>query len=158
VPSFDVIELLPERAQERLRKLRQRSSDAHALCVPYADVQELSAERVQAEHAHKRLIDHPQDDGSNRPETDRRVVAAKNISTSCPTTFEGSTTAEKSGRRRFKRHRKRRLPERTGCATGCPATSTLHDYDGPESKQNKAETVLDAIERVRRRGRELTLP
>jgi hypothetical protein len=48
------------RASEKIAPAIQRSSDAHALCVPCADVQELSAEREQAEHTHKRLIDHPQ--------------------------------------------------------------------------------------------------
>ena len=66
LPSFDVIEILPERAQDRLRKLRDRSADAHALCVPFADIQAASAARIAAENRLRQLTDHPQDHGHAR--------------------------------------------------------------------------------------------
>jgi len=37
-PSFDAIELLPPAAAEKLRMLRQRSADAHAVIPPFEDV------------------------------------------------------------------------------------------------------------------------
>jgi hypothetical protein len=36
-----------------------------------------------------------------------------------------------------------------------PHGTTLEDYDGEEPKLLKNETVTDAVERLRRRGREL---
>jgi hypothetical protein len=38
---------------------------------------------------------------------------------------------------------------------GRPHSTVLHDYDGPEPKLAKGESITDAIERLRRRGREL---
>jgi hypothetical protein len=38
---------------------------------------------------------------------------------------------------------------------GRPHGTTLLDYDGPEPKLAKGESLTDAIERLRRRGREL---
>jgi hypothetical protein len=41
-PSFDVIEALPSAAAERLRLLRQRSVDAHAVIPPGEEVRAFS--------------------------------------------------------------------------------------------------------------------
>ena len=80
-PSFDVIELLPEHAQNRLRQLRQRADDAHRLVPEFENIREASMARVEAENELKRLTDHPQDFGLNLPPDDSRVIAAKSIST-----------------------------------------------------------------------------
>jgi hypothetical protein len=57
-PQFDVIEILPERAQERLRALRLRSSEAHAVTVRHAELQEATTERTQAENRLRQLLVH----------------------------------------------------------------------------------------------------
>jgi hypothetical protein len=80
-PSFDPIELLPERAQDLLRKLRQRSVDAHAVIPPFEDIREASATRVAAENVARRLQAHAQDGGFNLPDDDMRVVEAKKVLT-----------------------------------------------------------------------------
>jgi hypothetical protein len=43
----------------------------------------------------------------------------------------------------------------TWLKSGRPHGTVLEEFDGPEPKLNKGETVADAIERLRRRGREL---
>jgi hypothetical protein len=59
VPGYDPIDLLPPAAADRLRMLRQRAADGHALCVPFEDVRLQSAAKVEAEHALKRLTSPP---------------------------------------------------------------------------------------------------
>ncbi len=78
-PQYDPIELLPERAQNLLRKLRDRATDAHAICVPFADIQEASAARIAAENRLRQLTDHPQNHGHNLPTTDARVVTQQRL-------------------------------------------------------------------------------
>lgn len=77
VPSFDVIEVLPPAAAERLRMLRQCSADAHAVIPPFAVLQEASVEKIAAGGALKRLLDHPHDGGFGLPPDDSRVIAAQ---------------------------------------------------------------------------------
>ena len=56
-PGFDVIEILPEGApQDRLRALRQRSLDLHALMPPFEDVRTASLARQEAQNALTRLV------------------------------------------------------------------------------------------------------
>ena len=58
VPSFDVIEVLPDAAADRLRALRQHVHDLHALTVPFEDRHEASNAKLEAERQLKRLTDH----------------------------------------------------------------------------------------------------
>ena len=76
-PSFDMIELLPERAQDRLRALRQRSDDLHAIIPPFAELQEATTARTEAENRLRKLQAHPQDHGFNLREDDPRVIEQK---------------------------------------------------------------------------------
>src|SRR5712671_2022304 len=73
-PQFDPLELLPERAQDLLRKLRQRREDAHALNIPFADIQEASTARIQAEQRLKQLQAPAGEGGHSLPVDDRRVI------------------------------------------------------------------------------------
>jgi hypothetical protein len=72
-----VIELLPERAQNRLRKLRLRKADAHRLIPEFETIREVSMARVEAEQALKRLVSHQQDFGRNLREDDPLVIEAQ---------------------------------------------------------------------------------
>jgi hypothetical protein len=76
-PQFDVIELLPPDAQERLRMLRQRAADAHALIPEFESIREASMAKIEAANALKRLTNHPQDGGFDLKPDDRRVVEAQ---------------------------------------------------------------------------------
>ena len=76
-PSFDVIEALPERAAEKLRMLRQRAADAHAVIPEFEVIRQASMTRIEAKNSLKRLTSHAQDHGFNLPEDDPRVVAAE---------------------------------------------------------------------------------
>jgi hypothetical protein len=73
-PTCDPIELLPAGAADKLRALRQRSADAHAVVPNFETISEANTARLEAAARLKRLVDHPSDDGFNLPPTDQRVV------------------------------------------------------------------------------------
>ena len=76
-PDFDLIELLPPAAADKVRALRQRSSDMHSLKVPFEEIREASAAKVDAENRLKQLQAHPQDHGHNLPDNHISVVQAR---------------------------------------------------------------------------------
>ena len=76
VPSFDVIEVLPDAAADRLGALRPHVHDLHSLTVPFADIHEASNAKLEAERQLKRLLDHPHEDGFNLKADDPRVIVA----------------------------------------------------------------------------------
>src|SRR5271166_1898748 len=77
-PDFDVIELLPKgRPTERLRQMRQRRDDTHAVIPDFETIREASMAKIAASAALKRLTDHPQDGGFNLPPDNRSVVEAQ---------------------------------------------------------------------------------
>ena len=76
-PQVDLLELLPPGAADKLRALRQRSDDLHAIIPPFAELQEATGLKQDAERALKRLTAHPSERGHNLPETDSRVVIAQ---------------------------------------------------------------------------------
>jgi hypothetical protein len=76
-PQVDLLELLPPGAADKLRALRQRSDDLHAIIPLFAELQEATGLKQDAERALKRLTAHPSERGHNLPETDSRVVIAQ---------------------------------------------------------------------------------
>ena len=76
-PQFDVIELLPPGAADKLRALRQRSADLHSIIPAFEDIREANTARVEADGALKRLTNHPQDFGFDLKPDDPRVIAAQ---------------------------------------------------------------------------------
>jgi hypothetical protein len=78
-PSFDPIELLPPAAADKLRALRQRSDDLHAVIPEGESIREASAAKIDAENALKRLVSHPQNFGFGLNPDDRRVVEAQRL-------------------------------------------------------------------------------
>ena len=155
-PQFDVIELLPPAAAEKLRMLRQRAADAHALIPEFETSAKRAWRRIEAENALKRLTNHPQDGGfglkpdrsprhrraTNARQGDRRFQAAARVAGGADS---GMASGERcAGGRRDMAERRQARPARR---------SKRLEVEPP--KLNKGETVLDAIERLRRRGREL---
>jgi hypothetical protein len=154
-PHFDVIELLPEPCAERLRMLRQRSRDAHALVPLFDDVAEVNAARYAAERVLARLVGHRSQGGFERPETDGIVVAANR--TLDKAAAEARRLAERQAAKTAAWQQIARVLSNTESwlKDGKPAGCVLVAFDGPEPKLNRNESPLDAVERHRRRVREL---
>jgi hypothetical protein len=154
-PSFDPLDALPPGAAERLRLLRQRSADAHAVIPEFEQIREASLARIEAENAVKRLTNHPQDFGFNLPETDARVVTAQKHLDKATDDFKRQTELQQV--------RTAAWQQASGALAGCedwlrfgkPGNAVLEEVATEPPKMTKGETVLDAVERLRRRGREL---
>ena len=154
-PHFDLIEILPERAAERLRQLRLRSSEAHKVLPLFEDMREANTARFDAERALKRLTDHRSLGGYERPETDGLVIAAKR--TLDRATADARRLSELSEVRSAAWQATSRVVSavEVWLRDGRPPGTELQDYEGEVAKLNKNENLLDGIERHRRRCREL---
>jgi hypothetical protein len=154
-PHFDPIEIMPPAAQERLRKLRQRSADAHALIPPFEDVREASMARVEAENALKQLTAHPQDFGHNLKPDDRRVVVAEKHLAKVADDFERVKQRAELRTAAWQQASAALANVETWLRHGRPNGTVLEAVEVEEPMLQKNEGLLDAIERLRRRGREL---
>jgi hypothetical protein len=154
-PSFDVIELLPPAAADKLRQLRQRASDAHRLTVPYEDIRAASDAKIAAQNALKRLTNHPHDHGFNLKAGDQRVIAAQR--TLDKATDELQRLQERQQERSSGWQARASVVSAVEgwLRDGRPSGTTLDDHPTPDVKLNKGESVTDAISRLQRRTREL---
>jgi hypothetical protein len=154
--NFDPADLLPAGARERLEKLRVRASEAHALTVPFSDLQDLNAERIKAEQRLERLVGHPSTGGFGlKPDDDARVTAQTKLVKKLTGDVE----------RLNQRSEARAAAWRTASGAlqnieqwlrhGKPHGTVLQDFEGEPPKLNKNETIVDAISRLQRRNREL---
>jgi hypothetical protein len=154
--SFDRLPdaVLPEGAAERLRALRQHVADAHSLVPQFEDRAAANAARGDAARHVSRLQAHPSAGGfglkddhpsvkAARLQLDRLSDDAKRLDDLYETraaawrAASGALTSVEMW-----------LRETRG--------TVLADYDGPEPKLAKGESLMDGIARLQRRGRELT--
>ncbi len=75
--GVDLSELLPPRAAEKLRMLRQQAKDLHALRPDLLDRQEANTARGDKERWLQRLLAPRSENGFNLPESDPEVVLAR---------------------------------------------------------------------------------
>jgi len=152
--GFDVIEILPERAHDRLRALRLKSREAHAVIPGFNDRAEVNGERGDAERRLQQLLAPRSQNGFQLDPTDARVVEQEKLVQKC------SDEARRLSELYEVRSEQWRSASRVVQAVedwlknGRPQGTVLQDYDGPEPKPLKGEDILSAIERYRRNGRE----
>jgi hypothetical protein len=155
VPSFDVIERVPEERKDLFRKICQHVDDACALAVPFEVVRAASINRIEKGNAFRRFKDHPQDDGLGLKSDDPRVVAAEKELAKATDEFE--RTKQRSEERAEAQQAALRV--KATCEDylrhGVPGNCKLEAVEVEPPKLNKGETVIDGIERLRRRCREL---
>jgi hypothetical protein len=154
-PSFDVIEILPPVAADRLRMLRQHADDLHMPVPGFSQLQGANMEREHARQKLSRLQTSAHDDGFNLPQTDARVIAA--IKALEKATAEAARISElREVRSAAWSAASLTLSNvETWLRIGRPHCTTLEQFDGPQQTLNKGEDVVSAIERHRRRNREL---
>jgi hypothetical protein len=154
-PSFDPVELLPPAAAARLRLLRQRADDAHSLVPSFEDIHESSMAKIAAAAALRRLTDRAQDFGFDLKPEDRRVIAA--------TKHLEKMTADLQRLQELQTVRTAAWVSASAALStteellrnGRPGNTTLEAVEIEPPKLAKGEGILDAIERLRRRCREL---
>ena len=153
-PSFDVIELLPQQAAERLRKLRIRRDDAHRLTVPYEDIREASAAKTNAENALKRLLAPAGEGGFKLKPDDQRVIAAQRTLDKATDEFLRLQERQQARSSAWEASARVLSAVEGWLRERRPSGTTLEDHPPPEVKL-KGESVTDAISRLQRRTREL---
>jgi hypothetical protein len=148
----DVVDLLPPAARERLEAMRLAADDARAATRAHADrLSDLRHRKRDAELRLRMLRAYP---GSKIRDEDR--PAAELISEITEVGARISKTDELVRERSERAGAISALVHRAEKWLGeLPSTATLVDMEPLEPKLGKGEAVIDAIERCRRRVREL---
>jgi hypothetical protein len=147
--------LLPPRARQRLEVLTLRREDAYRLIPEGETIRQLNAERFKAER-HLQTLQAPATDGGHSLPVDdiRCVVAKRNVD---KLTDEAAALSERYAARgaAFQAIARVHANAMAWIRDGRPPGSVMADHDGPEPRLHGKESLLDAVERLRRRGREL---
>jgi len=155
--NADPVAWLPEAAADRLRALRQHSADLNAL-IPKSDDRLAAANaKVEAERRLARLRAHQSAPGGgfNLKDDDPRVMAAiEQLDKLTADHARISDLYEVRGAAYVPASQTLHAVQ-TWLRDGRPPGTVLEDHEMPEPKLNKGESLMDAIERHRRRVREL---
>lgn len=154
-PNFDPLDALPPGAAERLRLLRQRSADLHAIIPPGEDVRIASNAKVEAANRVRELQNHPQDFGHGLPDTDARVIAAKKHAAKMIADFERLKQLQEVRAAAWQAAAQPLANAEIWLRDGRPHGTVLEDYQNEPPKLNKGESLIDGIDRVRRAGRQI---
>jgi hypothetical protein len=155
VAGFDPVDLLPAAAQEKVFLLRRRANEAHRLIPEFTVLQDLNLTKITAERRLKRMIDPPHSGGFNLAQTDARVEAAtKAVEKATTDAWRQSTLREiRSTQWQMTLSALRNVDSLLQTR---PGNTTFETVEVEPPKLLKNETVLDGIERLRRRGRSLS--
>lgn len=154
-PNFDPIDLLPEERKDFLRKLGQRRADAHAVRLPFEDIREASMRKIAAASERKRLTDPAGDGGFNLPDDDVRVVAATKTLAKATDEFNRQQELQQVRSAAFQSAGAALANVETWLKSGVPGNCTIEAVEIEPPTLLKDESIIDAVERFRRRGREL---
>jgi hypothetical protein len=154
-PQVDPLEWLPPAAAERLRMLRQRSADAHAVIPEFETVRQASMDKITAQNALKRLTDHPQDFGAGLDPSDLRCVAAAKLLAIETDKFERLKSLQERRATQWQAASAALAACETWLKSGRPGGTTLEDAEEVQPQLVKGESLFDGVERLRHRGREL---
>lgn len=154
--QLDPLDIMPPAAQEKLQVLRQRNDDAHHLIPEFSELQDCNVAKAEAVARLKQLQAHPAEHGFNLAPDDPRVQAAiKAVK---------KATADAERMEKLREMRTSAWQSVAGALrnveaylqAGKPHGTMLQDYEGEPPKLQKGENgLLDAIEKRRRRVREL---
>jgi hypothetical protein len=151
----DPLAILPERAADRLRALRQRFHDTNTLIPKFEEIREANATKIEAGQRLKRLLDHQSVGGFHLPETDPRVIEQRRLLDKL--TDDARRLTELQAKRSQVWHAASHVLTAVEgwLKDGIPPGVVLEDHEVEVPKPNKGEGIVDAIDRLRRRGREL---
>lgn len=115
----------------------------------------MSTARLQADQRLPRLRAHQHDFGFNLPETDSRVIEQQRLLDRLTADFKRLKERNETKTAAWQTVSHTLSAVETWIKSGRPPGTVLEDHDGPEPKLAKGEDVLSALDRLRRRGREL---
>jgi hypothetical protein len=154
-PNFDPIDLLPQQAAERLRMLRLRAKETHALVPPYEDIRESSAAKTNAENALRRLQAPAQEFGHNLKPDSPLVAAAQRTLDKLSADFNRLTELQKLRGAAWQSSSQALAKVQDWLKSGRPQGVTLEDVDTPVKLAKGEVNWIDAVEARRRRAREI---
>jgi hypothetical protein len=155
VAGFDPLDPLPSEAQDRGRKLRLRAADARKVVPPFDEIQDLNIERIKVEREVRRQLASPHDGGFNLSPSDHRVQASQKRLDKLSAEVKRLSELREIRLAAWQTTARTLDNVEAFLKSGKPGGTVLELFEGPEPKLAKGETILDGIERLRRRGREL---
>jgi hypothetical protein len=155
VSDFDPVDILPAAAAEKLLALRQRANDLHKMVPQFEELSEVNIARIKAQGELARLTNTAHDNGFGLAPTDPRVVSAQRKVTKL--NAEAQRLQERSEKRAQAWHTASRVLANVEnwLGSGRPGDTQLESVEVEPVKLLKGEDLVGAIERLRRRGREL---
>lgn len=155
-PDFDPLGVLPiGTPQDRMRMLRQHSLDARALVPEFEIVRQASLSKVEAANALKRLVEHPQEFGAGLPPDAPQVVAAQRLLDQRTADFDRVQQRQAERAASWQSAARVVSEVESYLRHGVPGGCALEAVEVEPPKPNKGESLLDHLDRVRRRCREL---
>ena len=154
-PQFDLLELLPPAAADRLRQLRQRSLDLHAIVPQFEQVREASMTKIAAAAELTRLVSHPQDGGFNLPPSAPQVIAAQRTLDKATEAFTRLQEMQQQRASAWQVSSAALSACETLLRDGRPGGTALEAVEVDPKLAKGEKGLLDAIENRRRRVREL---
>ncbi|MGY4252933.1 hypothetical protein ACVI1L_000001, partial [Bradyrhizobium sp. USDA 4516] len=154
-PAFDPLDLLPPGAADRLRQFRQHVQDRHALTVPFQEISEANTAKLEEANRHRRLTDHQQHGGFNLKADDPRVVAAQSRLDKLTDDHQRLVARNEMRSQEWREAAQTLAAVEAWLGDGRPQGTLLKDFKGPEPKLVAGEDILSALDKARRRGREL---
>jgi hypothetical protein len=151
----DAIHDLPEAAARRLELLRERSDSAFRMCPGFDEVQLASTERVAAENVWKRMVEHPSNFGFGRAQDDPLSLAARKTADRAAAAFAKiQALYNKRGEEAQAASAALKACE-DYLRSGRPGGTVFETVLAELPKLSKGESLVEAVEKMRRRVREL---
>ena len=157
VPQFDPIDALvaAPNAQDWLRALRQRREDAGRLNIEFEIIRQASLERTAAQNRLQQLTGHRSVGGHEQPADANSVIQAQKLVDKSSADLERLKQLQEVRAAAWTNASQATAAVESWCRDGRPQGVVLHDHETEPPKLLKSESLLDGIERLRRRGREL---
>lgn len=155
-PQNDPTDWLPPEAADKLRKLRQHVADLRAVVPIFEERHEASNANIAAEQHLRRLQAHPSLGGFDLADDDVRVVAARRELEKLAGDLKRLNDLNEVRSAAWRAASHTLASVEAWLKSGRPSGTVLEDHgDASEPRLLKGENILDAVERLRRRAREL---
>jgi hypothetical protein len=154
-PAIDPTDGMPEQSQNLLFRLQQRSKDAHAIVPPFSEVQEASTARILAQQRLQTLQGHPAEFGHNLKDDHRSVIEAKKTLQKATAGWTRLNERAEVNAAAWRSASGSVVNCENWAKEGRPGNTVMEYCPTEPPKPAKGDSLLDLIEKLRRRGREL---
>jgi hypothetical protein len=153
--SADLIGWLPPAAADKLRMIRQRFEDARSLTVSFETRHTASTDKLLCAARLKRLVDRADVGGFNLPDDDPHVIAERKTLAALTAECKRLDEIDAVRSAQWREAGSVLANVEAYLRDGRSGNTTLEAVEIEPPKLNKGEGIVDGIERLRRRVREL---